>query len=63
MFYLIHYDPPFWNILEESHSPKRLDDLIPEYGCIPCGDMIITDDKGLESIKTKYPQVRTMEDE
>lgn len=62
MFYLIHTDLPFWEILDSDEDPKILDALVPSYGSIPGGEISIVDSEGLARLEERYPQLSIDED-
>ena len=62
--YLLHFDPPYWDLLEASDDPNDFDDDYIEnnYYTIPCGEAIVVDEEGFEMIRAKYPQARFTQD-
>jgi hypothetical protein len=63
--YLLHFDPPYWDLLEASEDPDAFDDdyIDENYCCIAAGDTIVVDAEGFERVKRKYPQERFQNNE
>lgn len=54
MFYLVRIDLPFWEILAEDEDYGRLEDQ-----CVDA-DMDVLSEEEMQSVRMKYPQVRTV---
>jgi hypothetical protein len=62
--FLLHFDPPYWDLLEASDDPHAFDDdyIDCNYPTIACGEAIVVDKDGFEMIRAKYPQARFAQD-
>ena len=58
--FLLHFDPPYWDLLEASDDPHAFDDdyIDRNYPTIACGEAIVVSKVVFDSIKCKYPQAR-----
>lgn len=63
MFHLVHINLPFWELLDSHETEKEaLDAAVFEHhmGEVHANHLDIVDDEGLESLRIKYPQARTV---
>lgn len=58
MFYLLHFAPPFWEVLDQNEDRDMLDNRSMDYPLLHLEEVIIVDDEHFESIQLKYPQAR-----